>query len=571
MNSPPEYTPSPKSTIDTNQKVDNGDRNMGDSHDWRQTWQAPVTMVGLLLLGGGSAYGHHRVYDSLDGESLGDDGGVAGQQQRNISYGNTLAIIAKAALVAAISTAYTQHMWFYFTRSRTTVSAMDSKFTATSSIFSLLDPKFLTTSNCGVLLAILTWYVSLSHCLNCKVAYFARLIPLVTVFTPSSLAIIPNMTSEVDVKMVPTINFSKFRATRPYAVTPSAGKLASLVTAGEKIAPVPAFLPNASYNVQFTGPSLVCQYPNNNTKSMIDQVFEQLAGRNYSQLNAVYMAFSPYAGAMWPFFTNGTSRIDKARGTDNADFTNFIDNCLVRPDWRRCPFTDASLGSGGLGESTDTTDALWMRFGANRSSCSIQKTKYNVTFDSRNPLSSLSGYNFSLHGVFNGSEKGTDSESIDSNGYIMLTQSLLDILTGSIFFQPSWCSFRMAGISQCSRRNYQKHSTNVDRTALASHVLLEINNRWSMISNAAVRELSKNATEGLADPNDGALPKADLAVSPGSGTLGLNEILEQMSRNLTLSIFSQQQNLCVPFNSYIIISFSLTCLATVFTASTRPM
>lgn len=132
---------------------------MSLSRQWSETWQAPVVMVSLLLLGGGFAVGHHYFYKSLQGSILSEDGSVTWQQRLNLSFGSTLAVMAKAMLVAAITSAYTQHTWLGFRKSDATVSAIDSKLTAISSIFSLLDPKFFLTSSFGTLLATLTWLV----------------------------------------------------------------------------------------------------------------------------------------------------------------------------------------------------------------------------------------------------------------------------------------------------------------------------------------------------------------------------------------------------------------------------
>lgn len=128
-------------------------------HRWRSSWQAPITMLGLLLLGGALALGHHFFYRSLKGTRTPDNY----SQQLNTAYGNAFAFLAKAALIGAIGSAYTQYMWFDFRSKFAKISTIDSKFTALSSIFSLLDPQFIWKSKISAILAFLCWYVMKLH------------------------------------------------------------------------------------------------------------------------------------------------------------------------------------------------------------------------------------------------------------------------------------------------------------------------------------------------------------------------------------------------------------------------
>lgn len=364
--------------------------------------------------------------------------------------------------------------------------------------------------------------------------------PLVTVVTPSSLAVFPDVLSESNLDMVPIINFSSFLAqATPDVVTPSTSKLASFVTSGGALAPIPIFLPNASYHVQFTGPSLLCQEPEERTKSMIDQAFEELAGLSSgSENNAVYMALSPNTGqyGAWPLEVNGTVR------SDNLSFTSFLDAC-VKGSGANCAFADPTLNGvptsspNGRTGVINTSNALWMRLGINRLSCSIQKTQYDVVFDSRNPLSSLKDYNFSLHGAFD------RHSSTDSYGHIVLTQSLLNILVGSLYFSPQWCcSNRM---DRCiTAAFYTQDKTAAHRTALSSYILPETNATWERIYRSVEADITKCGAGILNPPTDKVpfgMDVTDLAATETPG-----EMIEQMSRNLTLSVFSQEHNLSVP-------------------------
>lgn len=122
-------------------------------HRWNSSWQAPATMIGLLLLGVAVAIGHHLFYRSLNNTETPNDY----SQQRNIAYGTTFAFIFKACLIAAVGSTYTQHMWSDFRRNLLKVSTTDSTFAATSSFLALLDLQFLWRCKTNAVIAALAW------------------------------------------------------------------------------------------------------------------------------------------------------------------------------------------------------------------------------------------------------------------------------------------------------------------------------------------------------------------------------------------------------------------------------
>jgi hypothetical protein len=127
----------------------------GFTHRWRSSWQAPTTMIGFLLLSSAMAVGHHCFYLSLNGTTTPNNF----SQQLNIAYGTAFAFVAKAYMVAAVVSAYTQYIWSDFRKTLITISTIASTFTATTSIVSMLDPRFLWTCKTGAILAALVWYV----------------------------------------------------------------------------------------------------------------------------------------------------------------------------------------------------------------------------------------------------------------------------------------------------------------------------------------------------------------------------------------------------------------------------
>jgi hypothetical protein len=111
----------------------------GLAHRWKSSWQAHVTMIGLLLLGGAMVVGHHHFYQSSNYLKTPNNF----SQQLNTAYGTAFAFVAKACMIAAVGSAYTQYIWTDFRKKLIKISTVDSTFTAISSIVSMLDPQFI--------------------------------------------------------------------------------------------------------------------------------------------------------------------------------------------------------------------------------------------------------------------------------------------------------------------------------------------------------------------------------------------------------------------------------------------
>lgn len=99
------------------------------------------------------AVAHHHFYQSLNNTKTPE----SFSQQLNTAYGTAFAFVAKACMIAAVGSAYTQYIWSDFRRKFIKISTIDSSFTATSSIVSLLDLNFIWTCKTGAVLAALAW------------------------------------------------------------------------------------------------------------------------------------------------------------------------------------------------------------------------------------------------------------------------------------------------------------------------------------------------------------------------------------------------------------------------------
>ena len=361
------------------------------------------------------------------------------------------------------------------------------------------------------------------------------------IVTPATLSVHPTTSSATVDLAVPTLNLSTFTGLREgLAVQAPLTRLSKLVISGIQIPPVQAFIANSSYTLEVVGPSLKCGTPSSDVMKNIDAIFEQTGGHvtdnnKTIQQMAVYVAFTPftpwtYGVPAWPLDDLGQTR------TNSSDWSRFVELCLKdsRPDCSLFGPTFVGIPNNstiGYGKRIDTANALWLRFGDERLSCSVQKTRYRLDFDARNPLTTLKSYSYTQQGVF-------DADSPDNIGSIVAIQPLLDILRGSTYMSGRWCFLSQQQMTKCTTAlSYVVSQTSIHETALTAMVSLkaaEIRSKtW---------EVARNQGMGVAAPND-PLPSADPRDMPLMRNLSLREVIEEMSRNLTLSYFSDARYL----------------------------
>ncbi|KAH7371716.1 hypothetical protein BKA66DRAFT_443910 [Pyrenochaeta sp. MPI-SDFR-AT-0127] len=492
---------------------------------WRSSWQAPVTMLGLLLLALCLALGHHFFYTSLRGTRTPDNF----SQQLNTAYGTALAFLVKAALVGAVASAYTQYMWFDFRAKFFKISTIDSKFTALSSIFSLLDPQFISKSTIGAILALLCW-----------------LLPISAIVAPAALSVRLISVSQYDERYVPAINFSSLPfPTRWNPLHPTLDRLGMLVSSGLQIPPIDAFLPNATYYLEFEGPSLSCSKPPAVELQYIDAIFDSINNKTGNESNAVYMAFSPliggaYSVGIWPSINYTMFR--DIPGLWN----NFVTSCLKGTS-TVCSLLEQTMYSkphallDDLSENPQytntnwtTENAFWLRLSDERLACSLQKTQYSVLFDARNAGTALKSYSFKHHGVF--SSAWNESTPGNATAYALALQPLLTLLSGTTYYDVSLCGRSTAQEMKCTTRIlYRQPHTESHRTALIAFIGPKANEKagklWEQSSQRQPGE------PGSLDPITRP-PQYDPQAVEFVRNASLGDILEEMSRNMTLSYFT---------------------------------
>lgn len=347
------------------------------------------------------------------------------------------------------------------------------------------------------------------------------------------------MDSTTGVRLVPTPDFSMFEGFREGdSVKASLSRLTKLVLSGTELPPIGASVANSTYALEVLGPSLQCSTPSSDVIKNIDAVFEgtseMLGSRNSSsQQTSVYVAFTPFTAATysdraWPIDDIGRSI------RNSSSWSDFIDLCvkksqpacsLIAPTMRGIP----DMSTAGYSKTIDPANALWLRLDNERLSCSVQKTRYSLQFDARQPVTTLKSYTFRNEGLF-------EADSLEHAGFITAMQSLLDVLTGATYFNPHWCYLAMMQMTKCtSALPYVVSETSVHETALTALVYqkaAEIRNKiWAIAEK-----------EGIYPPSD-PIPSADPVDIPLTRDLTLGAIIEEMSRNMTLSVFTDPRYL----------------------------
>ncbi len=229
-------------------------------------WLAPTTVAVALLAGVLFAVGHHLFYASLRGQPVHNDdlkvlGGNISRQQINITAGTIFAFLVNFCLGTALTTAYAQVFWKALLRQRATLETWDAAFSATSNIF------FIGK-------VWVWWHFPLLGAF----AIIAWLLPFATTFPPGTLSV---GIKRVDppfslMQQVPNVDFSSLNYVAPMTRPPQGDnselnteflykgastnvqRIANQVAETGVMLPITPPYPNASYALEFYGPSLAC-------------------------------------------------------------------------------------------------------------------------------------------------------------------------------------------------------------------------------------------------------------------------------------------------------------------------
>lgn len=133
---------------------------------WGIHWYTPVSIVLLLILGIGSAVGHHVFYTILDGTP-------ARKQEWVTRIGTALAFLCRASFAAAAEISRNQWLWVTLRERFMTLAGIDAMFGVTSDPTFFTNPDILKHAKLSTLMALLIW-----------------MFPLAAILTPSTIAVV---------------------------------------------------------------------------------------------------------------------------------------------------------------------------------------------------------------------------------------------------------------------------------------------------------------------------------------------------------------------------------------------
>lgn len=366
-----------------------------------------------------------------------------------------------------------------------------------------------------------------------------RCIPLAAVITPGTLVVIPTTLSTSKSFPVPVVNFSQVQPLYDYnssvvgydgqstsnGITPYLSRLVSSTATTSQILPMNIDLANSTYNLTFHGPSFRCREPS----PIITEAI-------YMTLNATWFMFGGFNGSSidvrdlpsmaWLAFTPPLPIMSVVADSKKTPlrkqwnyFLGFVYSCITQPamghgnlpDFDTLPLCEGIVGShdGGtyrvplqnvssltVGEYNH--GRLWVWAQNITYDCVLTDTEYSTRF-----FYSTSEQAQRINPEY--SFKWTEEDVYDS--YFYLADALATLLGGAV---------------RVVEKGIMAYKTRVTDTA---------------IFGALKAESTNNASSGL-------LPKLlaqDSRALARNKTVG--ELIEELSRNITLSVFSLDQML----------------------------
>ncbi|KAI0177076.1 hypothetical protein BJ166DRAFT_572942 [Pestalotiopsis sp. NC0098] len=230
------------------------------------------------------AVGHHLFYASLNGEIVGSPS----QQEWYLRIGTGLSFLVRALLSASIGSAYIQLLWYSVKSTATSLKGVDALLGVLHNVWDLAVWELWRTRPILTTVALAIWAL-----------------PLVAIVTPATLVVGPAHEMREDIVAMP-VPIPDYANPLKYAQWQSGGgtwyqgpsarikrSLSSVASAGA-ILPVPPPFPNASYSIQFYGPSITCETLENSTSTLSD-LFSHNVSDFTSHLGARmgYLGFVP--------------------------------------------------------------------------------------------------------------------------------------------------------------------------------------------------------------------------------------------------------------------------------------
>lgn len=352
--------------------------------------------------------------------------------------------------------------------------------------------------------------------------------PLSALITPATLTVVPSVKITPQAMHVPMVDYGNISAlytfnqnsqslgvyTADNGITPSFNRLMAQTASGHGILPMVAFVSgSATYALNFSAPSMQCVAAPPNVTAQIQKIYRgtgSLSNGTLSSpiisLHGQYIAFTPQVDMLMPYSI-------RPEYTD-YDYTDFVNSCILPSGSVDKAAGGTYLNCDGMTDfiSTDefkkgglpprvsfaTADVwVYVKGSDNYWNCSVRDTQFGITFNITGNVQTIDqSYTFKYTG-----------QSLNNSHYVY-GQIMSDWLTGAVI---GWAGQLVS------------YRTSITRTSLYGSL--------------------RTYSGPLDDPaegyiSDSAIPDHDRALTRG---LNMGQLIEELSRNLTLSYFSADQ------------------------------
>lgn len=505
---------------------------------------------GVLL-----AVGHHLFYNSLDGTSVSNGYFLHGlsKQQLTFALGTMFAFLANSLLALALSTSYLQVVWKAIKERETPLPIIDTFFSGTITIYSLWRLDVWWKHPLLFLLAFAFWSVTVEYYCCRLLLKFNRCIPISSVITPATLSVefaaqIPPPTVPLAVPNVDFLSLNFANIVRMEAVSSAwlyngpqwaVRKVAVGTAAQGSILPLDHPHANASWMLEFSGPSLTCTDIQGQQLDAIIQNINRTVKADACTFAYGYISWTPDGTDYLPFIQQADNESLTLR---TATLGSGAFSHLDIPDAASLYVATLPGMEGVWGN--DKCDVNSQLINATVVQCALFNTSYQASFEFTNGLQVISvNRNENFHNavvpiqVLNPLAVDPPLSEVFPNGTaIQNTYNLTEVQTLAYQSVMDALGQILVGLISISEDD---GAPLVDSTSVMSTVLSDTSELHSLASYPSTGTVTSSTLQQFValDPSlYNGLSISKPAFSPD--TIHLDQALESLFENITIGLMS---------------------------------
>jgi len=306
-------------------------------------------------------------------------------------------------------------------------------------------------------------------------------------------------------------------------------RLAPAVASQMDILSMAAVVPNSSYSMSFIGPSLRCESPSENVTRRIDEIFNQgpllFPAPTFYHPNET-ITYTPHYIGFYPsaWASNDSYSIPGILNETAFNASTFVDTCLRATNIHN-NFNPGQFNRHWILLCQDGYDYFWVRSRNSRYSCSIQETSYNITWEVSGDRQSVKQpFEWSYVRPLPGAAGPTDPTAYS---YFSILNSIMGFVGGFIAYVDLETMITDNDPNDGDPRKPCDTSNCYQLYKFQDYAGYE-----ARLSETSLMKASDFVLDPVYFPNDGS-------DEPTNKTIG--ELIGELSRNLTLSLFSDRR------------------------------